>query len=113
MLLPLGAFGLFAFSGMADHDRARVDLCERHARHYGDDWWFLTYLGWSYTENGNVTTGRRITELAFENRRENANAVHALTQAMFEDGSMADAEALIAGCRVRFPRRAGGQGASL
>src|SRR3712207_3599494 len=30
--LPLGAFGLFAFSGMADHDQARVDLCERHAR---------------------------------------------------------------------------------
>ncbi|MFC7555336.1 hypothetical protein ACFQU7_28515 [Pseudoroseomonas wenyumeiae] len=24
--LPLGAFGLFAFSGMADHDQARVDL---------------------------------------------------------------------------------------
>ena len=34
--LPLGAFGLFAFSGMADHDRARQDLCERHARHYGE-----------------------------------------------------------------------------
>jgi hypothetical protein len=52
--LPLGAFGLFAFSGMADHDQARVDLCERHARHYDDDWWFLTYLGWSHTENGSV-----------------------------------------------------------
>src|SRR5882757_3815309 len=26
MSLPLGAFGLFAFSGMADHDQARVDL---------------------------------------------------------------------------------------
>ncbi|MCV5738564.1 hypothetical protein OFN56_42345, partial [Escherichia coli] len=35
--LPLGAFGLFAFSGMADHDQARVDLCERHARHYDAD----------------------------------------------------------------------------
>ena len=35
--LPLGAFGLLAFSGMADHDQARVDLCERHARHYEAD----------------------------------------------------------------------------
>ena len=34
--LPLGAFGLFAFSGMADHDRARHELCERVAQHYGD-----------------------------------------------------------------------------
>jgi hypothetical protein len=96
MVLPLGAFGLFAFSGMADHDQARVDLCERHAGHYGDDWWFLTYLGWSHTENGNVAVGRRTTERALEKRRENAHAVHALLHAMFEDGSTADAEALIA-----------------
>src|SRR4051812_35870555 len=41
MSLPLGAFGLFAFSGMADHDQARVDLCRRYAHHYGEDWWFL------------------------------------------------------------------------
>jgi hypothetical protein len=31
MSLPLGAFGLFAFSGMADHDQARQALCERYA----------------------------------------------------------------------------------
>ena len=93
--LPMGAFGLYAFSGMADHDQARVDLCARHARHYGDDWFFLTYLGWSHTENGNVGEGRDITQRAFEGRRENANAVHALAHAMFEDGSGDDAEQLI------------------
>lgn len=93
--LPLGAFGLFAFSGMADHDAARVDLCERHKAQYGDDWWFLTYLGWSHTENGNVATGRRITQRALELRRENGHALHALAHAMFEDGSTADAERLI------------------
>lgn len=95
MSLPLGAFGLFAFSGMADHDRARVDLCERHARHYGGDWWFLTYHGWSLTENGDVTRGRAMTQRGFDLRRENANAAHALAHAMFEDGSVADAEALV------------------
>lgn len=52
--LPLGAFGLFAFSGMADHDRVRHELCERVARHYGDDWWFLAMHGWAMTENGDV-----------------------------------------------------------
>jgi hypothetical protein len=56
--LPLGAFGLFAFSGMVDHDQARVDLCERVADRYdADDWWFLTYRGWSHAENGSVTRG--------------------------------------------------------
>jgi tetratricopeptide (TPR) repeat protein len=102
--LPLGAFGLFAFSGMADHDQARVDLCERHARHYGDDWWFLTYLGWSHTENGSVAAGREITERAFDIRRENAHALHALAHAMFEDGSTDDAEALISGWLPSYDR---------
>lgn len=95
MALPLGAFGLFAFSGMADHDQARVDLCERHKAHYGDDWWFLTNLGWAHTENNNVTIGRRITQQGFDKRRENANAVHSLLHAMFEDGSLNDADALV------------------
>ena len=44
----LGAFGLYAFSGRSDHDAAKLAICERHARHYGEDWWFLSYLGWSY-----------------------------------------------------------------
>lgn len=95
MSLPLGAFGLFAFSGMADHDQARVGLCARYAHHYGDDWWFLTNHGWSLTENGDVTGGRAMTERAFEMRRANANAAHALLHAMFEDGSVADADALV------------------
>lgn len=93
--LLLGAYGLIAFSGKADHNQARVDVCERQARHYGDDWWFLTYLGWAHTENGNVGVGRPITERAIERRRENGNAAHALAHAMFEDGSIADAETFI------------------
>lgn len=87
MSLPLGAFGLFAFSGMADHDQARQDLCERHAQHYGEDWWFLSNYGWSMTENGEVAKGRAMTERAFELRRQNAYAAHALLHAIFEDGS--------------------------
>jgi hypothetical protein len=96
MSLPMGAFGLFAFSGMADHDQARVDLCGRHARHYGDDWWYLTTHGWALTENGDVARGRAMTERAFDMRKANANAAHALLHAMFEDGSVEDADALVA-----------------
>jgi hypothetical protein len=95
MSLPLGAFGLFAFSGMADHDQARQDLCERYAPHYGDDWWFLSSHGWSLTENGQVAKGRAMTERGFDMRRDNAYAAHALLHAMFEDGSVEDADALV------------------
>ena len=85
----LGAFGLYAFSGRIDHDAARVAICERHARHYGEDWWFLTYLGWSHTEAGNHGAGRTITELALSLRRENGNAAHALSHALYEQGDIA------------------------
>ncbi|KFG67308.1 tetratricopeptide repeat protein [Microvirga sp. BSC39] len=95
--LPLGAFGLFAFSGMAGHDQARVDLCERHARHFdADDWWFLTYRGWSHAENGNVAHGRALTQRGYDLRRNNANAAHALSHALYEGGAHDEAERLIA-----------------
>jgi hypothetical protein len=95
--LPLGAFGLFAFSGMANHDQARVDLCELHARHFdADDWWFLTYRGWAYAENGNVAHGRALTQRGYDLRNENANAAHALSHAMYEGGAGEDAERFIA-----------------
>lgn len=93
--LPLGAFGLFAFSGMADHDRARHELCERVARHYGEDWWFLTMSGWAMTENGDVARGRAVTERGFDLRRQNAHAAHAVLHAMFEDGSIEAADRLV------------------
>lgn len=95
--LPLGAFGLLAFSGMADHDQARVDLCEKHAHHFeADDWWFLTYRGWSHAENGTVRLGRDLAQRAFDLRPANANGAHALSHAMFEDGAGAEAEQLVA-----------------
>lgn len=93
--LPLGAFGLFAFSGMADHDRARHELCERVAQHYGEDWWFLTMAGWAMTENGDVARGRAVTERGFNLRRANAHAAHAVLHAMFEDGSIEAADRLV------------------
>lgn len=94
--LPLGAFGLLAFSGRADHDQARVDLCERHAGQFAsDDWWFLTYRGWSHAENGNVAYGRDLTQRGFDLRPQNANAAHALSHAMYEGGANDEADRLI------------------
>jgi tetratricopeptide (TPR) repeat protein len=93
--LLLGAFGLYAFSGRADHDAARVAICERYAKHYGEDWWFLTYLGWSHTEAGNAGVGRSITESALSLRRQNGNAAHALAHALFEQGDEAAGEAFL------------------
>lgn len=95
MALPLGAFGLLAFSGRADHDAARRELCDRFAAAYGEDWWFMSNHGWALTEAGELAKGRDITTRAFALRRHNAYAVHALLHAMFEDGSVDEADALV------------------
>jgi tetratricopeptide (TPR) repeat protein len=102
--LPLGAFGLFAFSGMSGHPQAGVDLCERMAPHYGEDWWFLTYLGWAHTENLNLAQGRAITERGFALQPTSAHGLHALAHALFEDGSGAEADALITGWLPDYDR---------
>jgi hypothetical protein len=100
----LGAFGLYAFSGRADHDAARVAICERHARHYGADWWFLTYLGWSHTEAGNPGAGRALTQQALDLRSANANAAHALSHALFELGEHDASQAFIDGWLPNYDR---------
>jgi hypothetical protein len=87
--LLLGAFGLYAFSGRADHDAAKLAICARHAAHYGEDWWFTSYLGWSHTEAGNLREGRDLSERAVVLRSANANAAHGLSHAMFEQGDTA------------------------
>jgi hypothetical protein len=103
--LPLGAFGLFAFSGMEDHDQARVDLCERHAPHFdADDWWFLTYRGWAHGENGNVGLGRMLTQRALELRRHNVNAAHAVAHVLYESGANDEAGQVIAGWLPDYPK---------
>src|SRR5947208_6915497 len=60
----LGAFGLYAFSGRPDHDAAKLAICERHARHYVEHSSFVSYLGWSHTEVGNASTGRKPSDWA-------------------------------------------------
>jgi len=104
--LPLGAFGLFAFSGMADHDQARVDLCNRHSRSYGaQDWWFLSARGWAEAENGDVVLGRAMLQRAFALRPENANAVHGWAHALYEAGAPAEADALLTHWLPIYDRR--------
>ncbi len=96
LALLLGAFGLYAFSGRTDHDAAKLAICARNATHYGEDWWFLSYLGWSHTEAGNLRKGRALSERALTLRSANANAAHGLSHAMFEQGDMEAGRAFIA-----------------
>ena len=102
--LALGAFGLYAFSGRADHDAARVALCERMAPHYGDDWWMETYRGWSFTEAGDLEAGEKHTRRALELRNANAHGAHAMGHWFVEAGRKRDGADFIAGWLPAYSR---------
>jgi tetratricopeptide (TPR) repeat protein len=84
--LALGVFGLLGFSGRIDHHEAQLALLERLTPHWGDDWWFLTYLGWARIELGDNARGAAEVEHALAGNPHNAFAAHARAHGYFEAG---------------------------
>jgi tetratricopeptide (TPR) repeat protein len=84
--LALGVFGLLGFSGRSDHHEAQLALLEQLAPHWGDDWWFLGYLGWAYIETGEVAEGTRLVERSLAGNPRNAHAAHQRVHGFFESG---------------------------
>ena len=93
--LVLGVYGLIAFSGRPDHHEAQRALLERLASHWGGDWWFLTYLGWSRVETGDLKGGAAMLERALALNPRNAHGTHARTHARVELGEARDGVAFL------------------
>jgi hypothetical protein len=87
--LALGVFGLLGFSGRVDHHEAQLALLQELAPHWGDDWWFLGYLGWAYIETGEVGIGTRLVEQSRTGNPRNAHAAHQRAHGFFESGDAA------------------------
>jgi tetratricopeptide (TPR) repeat protein len=84
--LALGVYGLLGFSGRVDHHQAQRDLLEGLARHWDDDWWFLTYLGWARVETGEPALGVPLLDQALALFPHNAHGAHARAHACYELG---------------------------
>jgi len=93
--LALGVFGLLGFSGRRDHHEAQLALLEELASHWGDDWWFLGYLGWAYIETGEVAAGTRLVERSLAGNPRNAHAAHQRAHGFFEAGDAGGGAAFI------------------
>jgi len=101
--LALGVFGLLGFSGRRDHHEAQLALLEELAPHWGDDWWFLGYLGWAYIETGEVAKGTRLVELSLAGNLRNAHAAHQRVHGFFEAGDANGGAGFIEPCTATFP----------
>ena len=81
----LGAFGLIAFSGRADHDAARLALVRQLRPHYPvDHAWLLAHLGWACIEAGQCAEGVEHAQRSFALRPANGNIAHVLMHGHFE-----------------------------
>jgi Tfp pilus assembly protein PilF len=84
--LLLGVYGIIAFSGRPDHHEAQRALLEALAPHWGEDWWFLGYLGWSRVETDDPKGGAIVLERSLALNPRNAYSVHARAHAHVELG---------------------------
>jgi tetratricopeptide (TPR) repeat protein len=86
--LAVGAFGLIAFSGRADHNALLLALLDPLAPHYAGDWWFPFVHGWAYNEARRPTEARRLMEEARARQPRSANVAHGLAHIAYETGDV-------------------------
>ena len=92
----LGAYGLFAFSGRADHDAARLQLIEALALHHPDNVpWLLAQRGWARIEAGRVAEGLVMAQHALALRPANGGNAHVIAHGLFESDDHAGTLAFI------------------
>jgi Tfp pilus assembly protein PilF len=103
----LGAFGLFAFSGRADHDAARLAFMRGLRPHYpADHAWMLSHLGWTCIEAGELDEGMAHAERSLALRRANGNIAHIVMHGLFERDDAAAGLAFIEAWLPDYPEDA-------
>jgi hypothetical protein len=100
----LGAYGLFAFSGRADHDVARLAFVERIAPHFpGGFPWLVAHRGWCRIECGAVDEGLAMVLEAIAERPANGHNAHMVMHGYYEKGDPASAQSFLAGWMPSYP----------
>jgi hypothetical protein len=100
----LGAYGLFAFSGRADHDNARLAFVERIAPYFpGSFPWLLAHRGWCRIECGAVDEGMAMVLEAIAERPANGHNAHMVMHGYYEKGDPASAQTFLAGWMPSYP----------
>ena len=96
--------GLIGSSGRAGQKRALLDLLDRLAPGYGDDWWFTAHHGMAFSENGQRDAARPKIERSLAQNPRNPWAAHACAHLCYEEGDPDAARAFLASWLPTYPR---------
>lgn len=81
----MGAYGLFAFSGRADHNQARLVFLDTLLPHYPAEFpWLLAHRGWARIELGQTDEGLSMARRALAMRPKNGHNAHIVMHGLYE-----------------------------
>src|SRR4029077_14469767 len=106
LVLATTAFtnGLIGSSGRAGQKRALLDLLDRLAPSYGDDWWFTAHHGMALSENGQRDAARPKIDRSLAQNPKNPWAAHARAHLSYEEGNANAARAFLTSWLTTYPR---------
>src|SRR5206468_2045065 len=96
--------GLIGSSGRAGQKRALLELLDRLAPSYGDDWWFMAHHGMALSENGQRDAARPKIERSLAQNPNNPWAAHARAHLCYEEGEPNAARAFLTRWLTTSPR---------
>ncbi len=81
-----GVFSLIGFSGKEGREAESLAFFSALKPAYGDDWWYLSVLGFSQIEVGQLELGEKTINAAYDANPENGNAAHYKAHYHYEVG---------------------------
>jgi tetratricopeptide (TPR) repeat protein len=96
--------GLIGSSGRAGQKRRLLDLLDRLASSYGDDWWFTAHHGMALSENGQRDAARPKIDRSLSQNPNNPWAAHARAHLCYEEGDPDAARTFLASWLTTHPR---------
>ncbi len=96
--------GLIGNSGRAGQKRTLLDLLDRLAPSYGDDWWFTAHHGMALSENGQRDAARPKIDRSLAQNPNNPWAAHARAHLCYEEGDANAARAFLTSWLTTYPR---------
>jgi tetratricopeptide (TPR) repeat protein len=106
LVLGTAAFtnGLIGSSGRAGQKRTLLELLNRLASSFGDDWWFTAHHGMALSENGQLKEARPKIDRSFAQNPKNPWAAHARAHLCYEEGEANEAHAFLTSWLPTYPR---------